>query len=245
MRRILELLVLLMDAVGALLRLDRTPQLAAVPGARGPQAALVPVRSLRPRHRAAVLVHLLGLSPRDRYLRFGYAAQDAQIERYVSGLNFVRDPIYGVFNRRLRLIAVAHLAYSGQSGPERRAEFGVSVATEHRGKGLAAKLFARAQVHAQNKHVSQMFIHALSENGAMLKIARNAGATVQRFGPESDAYLELPSPTLGSHLSEAMDQQFADTDYRLKLQAQQFWGMLDRVRALPRHFRRWCGNSLP
>jgi GNAT superfamily N-acetyltransferase len=246
MGKILDLLMLVVDAAGALLRLDRTPPVqAAALGERGPQAALVPVRSLRPRHRAAVLAHLVGLSARDRYLRFGYAAQDAQIEAYVSGLNFDRDQIYGVFNRRLRLIAVAHLAYGGQSRPERRVEFGVSVSPDHRGKGLGTKLFARAQVHAQNNHVSQMFIHALSENAAMLKIARNAGAAVQRFGSESDAYLQLPSPTFDSYLSEAMEQQFADTDYRLKVQAHQFWGMLDSVRTLRQRLRRWHGKSPP
>jgi len=242
MRRMFEFLMLVVDAVSGLLRLDRTPLQAAAPGERSPQAALVPVRSLRPRHRAAVLAHLRGLSPRDRYLRFGYSAQDAQIEAYVSGLDFDRDQIYGVFNRRLRLIAVAHLAYGRQSDPKRRAEFGVSVSPDQRGKGLGTKLFARAQVHAQNHRVSQMFIHALSENGAMLKIARNAGATIQRFGSESDAYLELPLPTLSSPLSEAMDQQFADTDYRLKVQAHQFWGMLDSVRTLRQRLRRWQGK---
>jgi hypothetical protein len=42
-----------------------------------------------------VLAHLLALSPADRYLRFGYAASDTQIERYVASLNFARDDIAG------------------------------------------------------------------------------------------------------------------------------------------------------
>lgn len=243
MRQFSELFATVVDGACALLRMDRAAPQQSVPGERRLQAALVPVRSLRPRHRWAVLAHLLGLSPRDRYLRFGYGAQDAQIEAYVSGLDFDRDQIYGVFNRRLHLIAVAHLAYGPQSDAKRGAEFGVSVSPNYRGKGLGAKLFARAQVHAQNHHVSQMFIHALTENGAMLKIARNAGATVQRFGSESDAYLELPSPTLTSRMSEAMDGQIADTDYRLKVQARQFWGLLDRVRTLRQRLRCWHGKA--
>lgn len=239
MRRISEVFSIVADAVGAMLRLDHSGPPAAAPDGRAPRAALVPIRSLRPRHRAAVLGHLLELSPADRYLRFGYVAQDAQIERYVQSLDFDHDQIYGIFNRRLRLIAVAHLAYGTEPRPQRRAEFGVSVSPNCRGKGLGAKLFARAQLHAQNDRISQLFIHALSENAAMLKIARNAGATVQRFGTESDAYLELPSPTLQSHMSEAVNVQIADTDYRLKVQAHQFWGMLDSLRALRQ--RLWGG----
>jgi hypothetical protein len=46
-------------------------------------------------NRPDVLAHLLALSPADRYLRFGYAASDTQIERYVASLNFARDDIAG------------------------------------------------------------------------------------------------------------------------------------------------------
>lgn len=262
MIRIFQNIALIADAVGAMLRSGspgtkaapptpatpatpaRSATSATTPQGRRPQVLLVPVRALRPRHRAAVLAHLLELAPADRYLRFGYAAQDAQIQRYVQGLDFKRDQIFGIFNRRLRLIAVAHLAYARDSQFGRCAEFGVSVSPSYRGRGLGAKLFARAQLHAQNDRISQLYIHALSENSAMLKIARNAGATVQRLGSESDAYLELPLPTLQSHMSEAVDVQIADTDYRFKVQAQQFWGVLAGVRALRQRLRRWCGGAV-
>lgn len=236
---------MVIDSAAAMLRLDHSSPDAVPPSHRAIRTAVVPIRSLRPRHRAAVLAHLLELTPADRYLRFGYAAQDAQIAHYVQGLDFARDQIFGIFNRRLRLIAVAHLAYGQEPQPQRRAEFGVSVSPTYRGRGLGAKLFARAQLHAQNDRISQLYIHALSENSAMLKIARNAGATVQRLGAESDAYLELPSPTLGSHMSEAVDVQIADTDYRLKVQAHQFWGLLDRLRALGQRLWGGQGKSTP
>ena len=71
----------------------------------------VPIRSLSARHRPRILAHLLALDTNDRYLRFGYAAADDQIRRYVERIEFERDEIFGVFNRRLDLIALAHLAY--------------------------------------------------------------------------------------------------------------------------------------
>ena len=140
--------------------------------------ALVPIRELSERHRARIRAHLLKLDEGDRYLRFGYAANDEQVVRYADSLDFERDNIFGIFNRRLELIAMAHLAYTDLAEHRNCAEFGVSVLKTARGLGLGTRLFARAMLHARNKGVNMMFIHALSENTAMLKIARNAGARV-------------------------------------------------------------------
>lgn len=100
----------------------------------------VPIRVLAPRHRPRILAHLLGLGPDDRYLRFGYPATDEHIQRYVDGLDFARDEIFGIFNRRLQLVAMAHLAFSVDPNLSSCAEFGVSVASNQRGRGMGAKL---------------------------------------------------------------------------------------------------------
>lgn len=195
-------------------------------------AAWVPIRSLSPRHKPRVARHLRALPTADRYLRFGYAATDEQIDRYVQGLNFERDEIFGVFNRRLELVAMAHLAYSVDPQWSTCAEFGVSVSPHQRGKGLGAKLFAHAVMHARNQGVNLLFIHALSENVAMLKIARRAGAVVQRDGSESEAYLSMPQATLDSQLNGLMQEQMAELDYQLKMQAHQFRQWLDTVQKI-------------
>ncbi len=195
-------------------------------------AGWVPIRSLSPRHKPRIARHLRALPAQDRYLRFGYAATDEQIDRYVAGLNFARDEIFGVFNRRLELVAMAHLAYSVDPQWATCAEFGVSVSPHQRGKGLGAKLFGHAVVHARNQGVSLLFIHALSENVAMLKIARHAGAAVQRDGSESEAYLSLPQATLDSQLSGLMQEQMAELDYQLKMQANQFRQWLATVQEI-------------
>src|SRR5512132_2696112 len=61
----------------------------------------VPIRSLGPRHRERILTHLQALDEHSRYLRFGYAATDAQMSKYVDRLDFERDEVFGIFNRRL------------------------------------------------------------------------------------------------------------------------------------------------
>lgn len=182
---------------------------------------MVPVRTLGPAHRERIAQHLLALDARDRYLRFGYPASDEQVRRYVDGINFGADDVFGIYNRQLTLIAVAHLAFTVNADLSAGAEFGVSVLPHARGRGYGARLFERAARHARNEGVEVMHIHALSENRAMLNIARNAGATVERHGSEAEAFLRLPPATLDSRVTAIVEEHFAFTDYRLKAQAQQ------------------------
>jgi GNAT superfamily N-acetyltransferase len=199
-----------------------------------PRSVTVPIRSIGANHRERIATHLMALDEHDRFLRFGYAATDEQIARYVEGLDFDRDEIFGIYNRRLELIAMAHLAFSRDPEHLECAEFGVSVLKKARGRGYGARLFERAVIHARNEGVELLFIHALSENTAMLKIARNAGATLERAGSETDAYLRLPPATLDSRMSEMLEEQLAQTDYRLKVQAKSFWDFLASVQEVRR-----------
>lgn len=200
-----------------------------VPEQTRPTPVIVPIRSLGPEHRERIATHLLSLTDDDRYLRFGYVATDEHIRTYVAKLDFVNDDIFGIYNRRLELIAMAHLAYSRDPKSANCAEFGVSVLAKARGRGYGRRLFERAVLHARNEGVELLFIHALSENVAMLKIARSAGASLERFGTETEAHLRLPPATLDTRMSELVDEQFAQTDYRLKQQVKSFWDFLAGV----------------
>ena len=196
---------------------------------------IVPIRSLGSGHLGRIAAHLLALDEQDRYLRFGYAANDEQIQRYVGQLDFDRDDIFGIFNRRLELIAMAHLAFiPNEPGTPAGAEFGVSVLKQARGRGYGTRLFDRAVMHARNEGVELMFIHALSENTAMIKIARNAGATLERAGSETEAYLRLPPATLDTRVSELVEEHVAQADYRLKQQAKNFLDFLAQVQEIRR-----------
>ncbi|HEY2189822.1 MAG TPA: GNAT family N-acetyltransferase [Caldimonas sp.] len=182
----------------------------------------MPIRSLGPRHRERISAHLCALDERSRYLRFGYAANDAQIHRYVDMLDFDQDEVFGIFNRRLDLIALAHLAHRDADpmrGRESASEFGVSVLPNARRRGFGRRLFEHAMLHARNRGVQTIFIHALSENTAMLRLVVVAGAIVEREGSESEARLRLPPDSFVSHLDEVLGEQAAELDYRLKRQA--------------------------
>jgi RimJ/RimL family protein N-acetyltransferase len=196
-----------------------------------PRLTWIPIRSLSTRHRDRILMHLLLLPEHDRYLRFGYVTSDSQITRYVDQLDFERDELLGIFNRRLKLLAMAHLAYltthDGQTASQ--AEFGVSVDAQARGRGYATRLFDLAVLHARNRGIQTLRIHALSENTAMLRIARHAGAHVMRDGGESEACLQLPPESLASHVEEIVKAGAGELDYRFKRHACRTSGLLDTM----------------
>jgi len=201
---------------------------ANVPATRPPDL-MVPIRSLGANHRERIAAHLKELDAHDRYFRFGFPANDEQIQHYVDGLNFDRDELFGIYNRHLKLIAVAHLAYSDLDHSKAGAEFGVSVLPHVRGRGYGARLFERAVMHARNEGVRTMYVHVLSENAAMLKIARNAGARVDRDGAESEGHLVLPPATFDTRVTELVEEHLAHANYQIKLQARFIRRTMDAV----------------
>jgi GNAT superfamily N-acetyltransferase len=217
----------------------------AEPAERGTRSApwVSSIRQLGPKHRERIAQHLKRLETHDRYLRFGYLANDEQIQHYVDNLDFERDDIFGIYNRRLELIAMAHLAHSVDKQFQACSEFGVSVAKSARGRGYGSKMFERAVKHARNEGVLFLFIHALSENSAMINIAKKGGATVVRDGPDSNAYLELPPATFDSRVSEMLEEQLAQTHFRLKVQVKQFWSFLRELQQVRKGVQDARGKS--
>lgn len=216
---------------------NERPPAASAPVEHDARWSWVPIRSIGERQRERILGHLLALDERDRYLRFGYPASDAQIGKYVDTIDFERDEVFGIFNRKLEVIAMAHLAHSlpPMQAEVGASEFGVSVLPKARGRGFGQRLFEHAVLHARNRGVRSLFIHALSENVAMLKIARNAGATVDREGSETEAWLRLPRDTFASHVGELVGDQVAELDYHFKLQAHQINSLLSTVHEVKAH----------
>ena len=191
---------------------------------------MVPIRTLEAGDRPRILTHLLALESADHYLRFGHSAGDEHIARYVDGLDFTRDEIFGIFSRKLHLLALAHLAYPDVATGRDAVELGVSVASHARGRSYGTRLFERAAMHARNDGFARMVIHALSENTAMLAIAHKAGAIVHREGAEADAFLQLAPASLDSRVTEIVQEHLAQADYRMKRQARQFSRMLGSLR---------------
>ncbi len=76
-------------------------------------------------------------------------------------------------------------------------------------------------LRARNRGVDTIVIHALSENAAMLKIVRNAGATIERTGADAEAHLRLPPENFASIMTGMVEQHLGELDYQFKQGARQ------------------------
>lgn len=181
-------------------------------------ASPVPIRSLHAGHREAVRIHLHKLDANDRHLRFGYAASDAQISRYVDSLDFEHDRFFGVFGHDAQLLAMAHLAMLPPNAltQHKQAEFGVSVEARARAQGMGRALYNRAALHARNVGIAALYIFVLRENTAMLRIARAAHAEITGDHDELDCWATLLPATMETRLAEFWEEQRAQVDYQIK-----------------------------
>lgn len=189
-----------------------------------PGRPTVLVKELGERDRRRILRHFLALDPNDRLLRFGSMIPDDAIAAYVGKLDFKRDIVFGVVNRVFQLVGVGHLAFATAApgkptAKERVAELGVSVSASARGKGVGSRLFDRAAIHCRNSDVDTLYMQCLSSNQTMMHIARKAGMQIKREYGEADAYLQIPPPSPGSVMTEAIEEQWAVIDYNVKANA--------------------------
>lgn len=201
----------------------REPQPGGAEPAR-PDRPTVFVKELAPRARRHLLRHFLALGDADRLLRFGSKLSDEMVERYVLNIDFARDTVFGVYDRRLRLLGVGHLAFapressrvSGATIKPVVAEFGVSVSAAARGLGVGTKLFMRASMRCRNADVDTLYMHCLSSNKVMMHIAKKAGMDIHRDYGEADAYLKIRPANSATLFQEAMEEQVAMLDYIVK-----------------------------
>jgi GNAT superfamily N-acetyltransferase len=171
------------------------------------------VKRLAPLHRDALVQHFASLGAEDRRLRFGNMMSDAGVAEYVRGIDFHRDAVFGVFDDDLGLVGVTHVALS-----DGMAELGVSVLPGYRGRGVGKALFDRGGMFARNQRVRVLFMHCLTENKAMMHIARNSKMRIVAASGEADAHLELPPGDHASITRELMQEQIALFDYALRSQ---------------------------
>jgi RimJ/RimL family protein N-acetyltransferase len=175
----------------------------------------VAVLRLNPRYRDDIAAHLLQLPAEDRRLRFGHSIGDDAVRKYVAGIDFGRDSVFGIHGAALELIGVAHLALDPV---HRVAELGVSVDPSSRAKGYGFALLQRAVLHAANLRYRVLFMVCLAENGIMMHLAQKAGLTVVIERGEADARLKLDRFAHGGAIREALADQFALVDNLLKQQ---------------------------
>jgi GNAT superfamily N-acetyltransferase len=180
----------------------------------GAAMSAVPVHRLAESARPKLLEHFLSLDGEDVRLRFGAPLGPHGIAAYVERIDFDTDAVFGVYDDDLGLGAAAHVAFSADG-----AELGVSVLPANRSRGIGSALFARAVEHARNRFVTRMYMHCLSENAAMMHIARKSGMKICVDTGEAEAFLKLAPADQASLSGELMGQRLALFDYALKTNA--------------------------
>lgn len=171
------------------------------------------VRNLSRLERLALEQHFLALGAEDRRLRFGVPLNDVAVRGYVTRIDFERDAVFGVFDDNLHILGAAHLGRA-----DGHAELGISVLEDHRGRGIGGALLAHAHMHARNWGVRALFMHCLTENGAMMRLASRQGMEILAEAGEADAWLRLAPADASSFLGAAFAERVALFDYALKSQ---------------------------
>ncbi len=170
-------------------------------------------RELTRLERPKLAAHFLALDAEDRRLRFGLPISDAVVADYVERIDFARDAVFGVFDDELNLAGAAHLARA-----EDHAELGVSVLPAYRGRGVGAALLERAHTHTRNWGIGTLFMHCLTENAAMMHLARKQGMRIAAASGEADAHLELAPASAASFAKALFAERVGLLDYALKSQ---------------------------
>ncbi|MFM1988920.1 MAG: hypothetical protein RJA99_1877 [Pseudomonadota bacterium] len=160
--------------------------------------------------RDALHQHFAALEPGDLRMRFGRHPDRDWLRLYVEGIDFARDAVLGV-REGTALAGVAHVALFDGA-----AELGLSVLPSRRRRGIASALFDRGVLHARNRGIVELFIHCLSGNRAMRRIARRAGMRILVEGVDADAWIELPPATPFTLGQELVARQLTLVDLALQ-----------------------------
>lgn len=155
--------------------------------------------------------HLINLQGEDRRLRFGGMVSDDYIKQYVANSFNEDSQWFGVDHIDGHLVATCHVAIVNGE-----AELGCSVDEDFRGEGFAQKMFNRAVTWLRVRGITHVFMHCLSENGAMKHIARkNDMILVSEYG-ETDAKVEVEPATPATYMEEAYLNRIAIYDMYMK-----------------------------
>lgn len=140
-------------------------------------------------HYTAIIDHIISLNRDDRYLRFGYPASDERIRSYVDSTQNSEKSIWFCVEIDGCLVGTLHVAFGTAS-----AEFGLTVASSARNKGIGKLMFANAYILILERGIKQVHLYCLSQNKAIQKIARSFGLQVITCGSDAEATVTIQYP---------------------------------------------------
>ena len=157
--------------------------------------------------RGAVLEHLLRLSADDRLNRFLSLADDSQVSNYVRGICFAHDIVLGA-GWDARIVGLPHGALFMDRG-DMATEIGISVDEDARRCGIGKRLLLAALELTRRLGVVRAHAIFRADNVAVVRMARDLGARVERNGSESSTVFQL-NPSAGVPLMHRTTQWGTD-----------------------------------
>lgn len=152
---------------------------------------MTPIKLSSDLQRQEVITHFLSLPREDLRLRFGYTPTDTIIEKYVSESWSKQDNTwYGIYDASHDgVVATLHIAQMDSN----TAELGLTVSSDLRRRGNGDALFKRAVTWVKARGIKRLFMHCLSENRPIQRIAKkNDMHVVRLIEGEAEADLALP-----------------------------------------------------
>ena len=150
----------------------------------------IAVNRLSESARPTLAQHFLALPMGDLNLRFGMSLAPSAITAYVDQIDLERDAVLGVHDDRNVLVGVAHVAVE-----DNHAELALSVLPVHRRRGIASALLKRAIGLARSRRIAKLFMHFLTRNTPIMRLAQKFRMDIVESGSDADAYLDLQLAT--------------------------------------------------
>jgi RimJ/RimL family protein N-acetyltransferase len=143
--------------------------------------------ALRAKDHPQVEAHLLRLVPQDRSLRFSAGlVTDETIRRYVAGIRFDRDAVFGLIDAAGSIVGVAHgCVYAVAGHVHVETAFSLDAAWRHQGHG--ARLMRAVASFAGSKGAQTLVAICSARNLPMRRICERAGMDITREEDEIHA----------------------------------------------------------
>lgn len=139
----------------------------------------------------------------DKHMFFGYAVQDQNIDALITKMTeHEADNYILVAENAAGVVGSLHIAITGAE-----VEFGLMVAPEHRGHGIASIMMEEALLWTRNRGYSELFMHCLTVNHPVQRLCRKYNLKTSNEYGESETKVKLPPPNLMTVTQEVAIRQ--------------------------------------
>jgi len=156
--------------------------------------------------------HLTRLDNDSKRLRFGITVSNEFIRTFCESVKNAPDEhvLFGIEDRHLNLIAVAHVALDEQAND---IELAFSVLKRHQRQGLGNALFKRVLQWCRVNNKLKGRIICLPSNLAIKHLCTKWGLEVVTDAVDSHVDISLPQADFNTHVSEIQDAGTAVINY--------------------------------